>query len=394
MTKYSDATARSRFDACGYSKTCEFVRISDPKKGKFLARCKTCGHEFVRDNVILNKPQKKLRCPECHERNVSAMLEWYAAGHSTAECAEKFGMTKAQITNYAMRHGVSGGIDKAEAVRRMQSNSGTAKGNATQMKRAAACISRNVMLHGFEMLDEWRGHGKTYRVRCTRCGCEFELNDFTLKNCRFKCPECPDPFDGLREAVKEMRGTLAAIERAIAEARATFDKLDDWVTGEYSWRKDTLEAHTPQMATCRHCGGRWVYWPIVTQGGYRRRVPPAYCSRRCRVKANRQPSNVVSRLNKYGNGDAPRDVIHLRDLYVRDGGICQICGEPCDWSDCVRLTDGAMLRVGSRYPTIDHIIALANGGTHTWDNVQLAHHHCNCVKGARNYFHMPLGSML
>ena len=81
MTKYSDATARSRFDACGYSKTCEFVRISDPKKGKFLARCKTCGHEFVRDNVILNKPQKKLRCPECHERNVSAMLEWYAAGH-------------------------------------------------------------------------------------------------------------------------------------------------------------------------------------------------------------------------------------------------------------------------------------------------------------------------
>lgn len=390
MTKYSFATALAKFDACGYNTTCELVSVNG---GKMTVRCLEHGHEFVRDNVILNKPQKKLRCPECHKRNVAAMLEWYAAGHSTVECAEKFGMTKAQVTNYAMKHGVSGGIYKAEAVRRMQANNGTAKGNATQMRRAAERIRKRVELHGFYMFDEWRGRGNVYRVRCRKCGHEFELTDSTLKNCRFKCPECPDPLNELKEAVREMRGTIAAIKRATAEARATLDKLDAWAAGEYSRYKDTLEAHAPQVATCRHCGGRWVHW-TTTRGGYRKWVPPAYCSRRCRVKANSKSSEVSHRLKKHGNGDAPRDVIHLRDLYERDGGICQICGEPCDWNDCVRLPDGTILRVGRRYPTIDHIIALANGGTHTWDNVQLAHHHCNCVKGARNYLHMPLGSVL
>jgi 5-methylcytosine-specific restriction endonuclease McrA len=34
-------------------------------------------------------------------------------------------------------------------------------------------------------------------------------------------------------------------------------------------------------------------------------------------------------------------------------------------------------------PTVDHIIPLARGGSHTWDNVQLAHHLCNSLKGDR-----------
>ena len=31
-------------------------------------------------------------------------------------------------------------------------------------------------------------------------------------------------------------------------------------------------------------------------------------------------------------------------------------------------------------PTVDHILPLAKGGTHTWDNVQLAHWSCNSDK--------------
>lgn len=32
------------------------------------------------------------------------------------------------------------------------------------------------------------------------------------------------------------------------------------------------------------------------------------------------------------------------------------------------------------YPSIDHIIPVSHGGTHTWDNVELAHRYCNGVK--------------
>jgi 5-methylcytosine-specific restriction endonuclease McrA len=34
-------------------------------------------------------------------------------------------------------------------------------------------------------------------------------------------------------------------------------------------------------------------------------------------------------------------------------------------------------------PTVDHIIPVSRAGTHTWDNVQLAHALCNSMKSAR-----------
>jgi 5-methylcytosine-specific restriction endonuclease McrA len=66
--------------------------------------------------------------------------------------------------------------------------------------------------------------------------------------------------------------------------------------------------------------------------------------------------------------------ITLKKLYERDGGICQICGKPCDWND---MEWG---HSGPTYPSLDHIVPRANGGEHTWDNVQLAHCMCNSKK--------------
>ena len=70
--------------------------------------------------------------------------------------------------------------------------------------------------------------------------------------------------------------------------------------------------------------------------------------------------------------------ITLPLLFNRDNGICKICGSVCDWSD-IEKRDGFAI-VGNRYPSIDHIIPLSKGGTHTWDNVQLVHKQCNSIK--------------
>lgn len=56
---------------------------------------------------------------------------------------------------------------------------------------------------------------------------------------------------------------------------------------------------------------------------------------------------------------------------------CAICGGMCDWND--RIWNG---NCGPTYPSKDHIIPLAKGGTHTWDNMQVAHIICNSEKGA------------
>lgn len=79
------------------------------------------------------------------------------------------------------------------------------------------------------------------------------------------------------------------------------------------------------------------------------------------------------RASRYGCRDFDK-TITLRALIARDNGVCQICGKPTD--DC-DITNG---HIGRMYPTLDHIIPLSKGGAHTWDNVQLAHMHCNAGK--------------
>lgn len=68
------------------------------------------------------------------------------------------------------------------------------------------------------------------------------------------------------------------------------------------------------------------------------------------------------------------DSITLKKVRAKYSDICQICGNPVDDKD---IENGHIKRL---YPTIDHIIPLSKGGTHTWNNVQLAHMCCNAGK--------------
>lgn len=64
--------------------------------------------------------------------------------------------------------------------------------------------------------------------------------------------------------------------------------------------------------------------------------------------------------------NAPIDSdITLDKVYARDLGICKLCNTGCHRSDA----------------SIDHSQPVSRGGSHTWDNVQLAHFICNARKG-------------
>lgn len=67
--------------------------------------------------------------------------------------------------------------------------------------------------------------------------------------------------------------------------------------------------------------------------------------------------------------------ISLVAVMEKDKGVCQICGLPVDKND----RNGRS--IGPLYPTVDHIVSFIDGGSHTWDNVQLAHMCCNREKG-------------
>lgn len=66
--------------------------------------------------------------------------------------------------------------------------------------------------------------------------------------------------------------------------------------------------------------------------------------------------------------------VSLDEIFERDRGRCQLCGELVDrtlqWPDPMGVS-------------LDHIIPVSRGGTHEPKNVQLAHWKCNHAKRAR-----------
>jgi predicted nucleic acid-binding Zn ribbon protein len=98
-----------------------------------------------------------------------------------------------------------------------------------------------------------------------------------------------------------------------------------------------------------------------------------YCSKKCDRKIHPRPKTRTRLKGKVIDKD-----ITLAKLAKRDKGICQICGLEVDWSDFT-IKDNTVI-CGKYYPSIDHIIPISKGGLHSWDNIQLAHRHCNTYK--------------
>ncbi len=123
-------------------------------------------------------------------------------------------------------------------------------------------------------------------------------------------------------------------------------------------------------------------------------VPPRYCSTcdapfrgpggRCAECAHQhrkslRPGARARRLEAEHRGD--RD-IHWLKLGERDGWRCHLCSKKvAPVAGTAERMDGA---------TVDHLIPIASGGTHTWGNVALAHRSCNLSRGTRGEVQLRL----
>lgn len=91
-----------------------------------------------------------------------------------------------------------------------------------------------------------------------------------------------------------------------------------------------------------------------------------YCSRACRRAALRNRRKAMIRR-------AYVEPVSLAVLRTRDADTCRICGRPVDFTKQSPDPNSA---------TIDHVVALARGGEHSYENTQLAHLRCNSEKGS------------
>lgn len=157
---------------------------------------------------------------------------------------------------------------------------------------------------------------------------------------------------------------------------------------------------------CAHCGGRWhgtrprkhcgrtcekaalalsvrtVHEPrpckcckAVFTPSFRRGPAEVYCSDRCLARAMRRQQRIGAGMRRARMRGATADRIDKRRVFERDKWRCHLCG-------CKTLK--RWRHDHPRAPELDHIIALADGGAHTWGNVACSCRACNGAKSARS----------
>ena len=281
--------------------------------------------------------------------NIDEVERDYLAGASTYELGEKYGVHHATISKWMKKRGHVRGKGHGPACGKNNKGSfGNRKASWPVELREARFVerlasdSRTCM---YEYVSGYVTKNDKCTVRCKKCGAEKQVTPSQLFHCKYDRHIC---FNCLR------------IERE----KKKICRIDEY--------KKACEEEFKKEKVCVSCGS--VYHSISQTS--------KYCSKKCktrfknkRLKA-KNGSGGSSRYKKRARyyGVEYESGITLRKIESRDNGICQICGKPCDRNDKRYGSSGPL------YPTIDHIVAMKNGGGHVWENVQLAHSICNSYK--------------
>lgn len=122
--------------------------------------------------------------------------------------------------------------------------------------------------------------------------------------------------------------------------------------------------HVDETYACKECGLEFT--PAF---GNKHR---SYCSDECRKRRSSRVNKARRRARIKGADQ--RDAIDPIEVCKRDGWRCQRCG--------AKTPKKLRGTIDDRAPEMDHVIPLALGGNHTWDNVQCLCRKCNREKGA------------
>lgn len=184
-----------------------------------------------------------------------------------------------------------------------------------------------------------------------------------LNNCH-KCKEIEREAKRI-EHIKQLQEKRIEAEKVKLEKRNAYEKS--------------------LLAICPECGNEYRRTGKGKDGGLL-----GFCSIACRNK-KRNRLNGLRRRRVHKNGTFDH-TINLQWLINRDKNKCKICGRKVDIND-YEIIDG-IFAVGENYPSIDHIIPVSRGGTHTSENVQLSHMKCNRMKNDKEAYINQIGQMI
>jgi len=207
---------------------------------------------------------------------------------------------------------------------------------------------------GFEYLGDWVGGNTEVSFKCLRHGVVVRRTiDAVRQHGGIRCEICRREYqEEYQKEYQKRRNTYGSREEYLAELARQREKREQE-------RRESIKC----VFVCDVCGKKFV-----TYNPRQKR-----CSLKCSKAKRAERQGHRHRARKYGCEYDPS--VTTKRLIERDGLRCAICGEMCDQNDH-RWSEW----FGPLYPTLDHIIPLSKGGSHAWDNVQVAHAICNATK--------------
>jgi len=203
--------------------------------------------------------------------------------------------------------------------------------------------------------------------RCSRCDSLKPLTSFPPSKARNKgqwCRQC------LRDDKRHQLGLAASDRTATCDhcdttfqtsfSKATYCSRACKDIAKNAERQALLNAAKPDRI-CAYCGT-----PLPKT----KRADAKFCSAECNMQAHRQTRNFRRRAGT----NAPlrprkSPLINLADIAQRDGFRCGICG---------RKVDMSLKHPDPGFPSLDHVVPLANGGADIDPaNLRLTHLRCN-----------------
>lgn len=369
----ADEKYRQMFYELGLDATFDYIGFK--KKGYIWFCCKKCGKEMSRNNDIFKGKTKNLHCKECgngtilYSPFVDELLKFYSEGHSVKETAEKFNVSIHRVNCWAKVRKVSNGRTASEICSEIGKKGAQIRAKQ-QMKEAEIRFRQVMSEQGFRLISKYKGKNTSVVLECVKCGEQFSRYVSRARQ-GVCCSMCTK--------VEKTQKLQAQQEQKLAEKRLKeAQKAANQALFEAERNKRLDELHT-----CKVCGGSYSIRSYMKSIGTKYERDSGYCSAKCRNKSKNQREHA---RRKIVGGDSHRkrarkfgcefdSSVTLKRLIERDGLYCKICGMACNPDD-----HGWTQYMGPTSPTIDHIIPMAQGGGHTWNNVQIAHAQCNSWK--------------
>lgn len=209
-----------------------------------------------------------------------------------------------------------------------------------------------------DFTEKWKAkHGKTYSATYAENHPEKAARYRNVY--RVECEICGNVYMSSKPRARHCAGVCSDI----AKSNAWSDPRHKAKRQLKKAAKGTKGRGRFTQGPCHQCGTPFMAPP--GQKGAR------YCSPACHQKAR----DLRRKSRERGAPGVPPGTMARWQVYERHNFTCWLCDLPLNM-EAHYLDDDA--------PTIDHVIALAAGGTHEDDNLRPAHRWCNAVKGDRD----------